>query len=240
MYISLITSSFRHLHHHGSQRAVDNGTTHSRPMQTRSKTTRLNVTPMIVKTWEYRENKDAYTNSAREVVSERTPQIDHVVEVALVDKLFARACATHGAPVWTGTQSDVYTVALTGNEITQRLNGVNNLNVTSREVNQKKKGPFASFCNRMRLEEQYGSSRLRSMSLEDLARSGRAKTLVDDGTWARIETCLEASAEDISNWLRERSQHADCMDAASARLAASVADGLERSIDRMDLGNKWR
>ena len=59
------------------------------------------------------------------------------------------------------------------------LNGIDNLNVTSAKINQGKRGPFTAGLLRLQ------SDRLRSVCIEQLARQGRGRWMVDDGTWAR-------------------------------------------------------
>ena len=66
-----------------------------------------------------------------------------------------------------------------------------NLNVTDASVNLKKKGPFQAALRRAT------DDRLRSVPIEQLARQGKAKNLVDDGTWARIEGAVVRTYDDL-------------------------------------------
>lgn len=71
------------------------------------------------------------------------------------------------------------------------VNHVDNLNVTTKAINQAKRGPFSAAVGRLT------SDKLRVLPLEQLARQGRATALVDDGTWANIEGAV-VLAYDVS------------------------------------------
>lgn len=129
--------------------------------------------------WQFRNDVDVYTLQPKKSVLENNPEIDHILEIAFLQDAQQQACVREGARAWQGF------AAMHMGELLQNIaNDVTNLNVTSRRVNQKKKGPFTSVRNRLNKSTDRD---LRTITLEQFARSGAAKTLVDDGTWARIE-----------------------------------------------------
>ena len=129
--------------------------------------------------WEFRNGKDAYTHLTRAQITKEDQNIDHVLEIQLV----AHATAE----------------SLTDNEeLAKRMrdlvNEPYNLNVTSKRVNQAKRGPFTAALNRLKKRD----GTLREISVEQLARSGRAKHLVDDGTWANVTKEVVVSYDALS------------------------------------------
>ena len=146
------------------------------------RTLRKTVSTKSEEVWRHRGEMDIYTRQTRASVSNNHPEVDHVLEVAFLQDAQEQACVLEGARVWDG-----FAAMHMGELLQDVANGVRNLNVTTRMVNQKKKGPFASVRNRMRKSD---GRELRSITLEQFARTGAAKPLVDDGTWARIETSI--------------------------------------------------
>lgn len=134
--------------------------------------------------WLSRDGRDAYTHSGRDAVVVARPQVDHVLEVQLAEHALVHAMREVGAGADGGYIS--MAAAQSAQTLRDALNGVSNLNVTTARVNQAKRGPFTAAMNRLRVADAHGSS-LRLVTLEQLARQGKAKWLVDDGTWAHIE-----------------------------------------------------
>lgn len=124
--------------------------------------------------WVNRENFDAYTRMHRECV--QRPQTDHVIEIQFLEHAFVDA-VSNSTSTFTARECDQAHKTL--REI---FNSISNLNVTSSSVNMKKKGPHTAALRRV------ASSSLRDVTLEQLARQGKARTLVEQGTWTRIET----------------------------------------------------
>ena len=85
--------------------------------------------PKVCKIWEHNGNKDAYTNiqsiKMENVVIER----DHVIEVQILDYTF---------------NNKLVGVKIRGDHSILKgvLNSIHNMNNTTREINQKKKGPI--------------------------------------------------------------------------------------------------
>ena len=129
--------------------------------------------------WTVRNNIDAYTEKVRSVVVEETPSVDHICEVQLAEHSLVRALHTSGVSGASLTALGTATI------LRDAMNGVFNLNVTTMRVNQAKRGPFTAAMNRLRAVDERGS--LRVISIEELARRGKGKWLVDDGLWANIE-----------------------------------------------------
>ena len=142
---------------------------------------RESVTRLGCDVWTARAGIDAYTGKSRAQVDASVPQVDHVLEVQLAEHALIYAVnATH-----TSAARPSLSTACGAQRLREALNGVSNLNVTSKRVNQAKRGPFTAAMNRVRAAETRGSMRL--VTLEQLARQGKARWLVDDGTWAKIE-----------------------------------------------------
>lgn len=122
--------------------------------------------------WSFRDDNDAYTRATRDKIA--IAQSDHVIEIQLVEYAFANTIVTNR-----GSQEAQHKTA----DIVRRtFNDVSNLNVTSRKVNLAKRGPHTAALNRLNV------GNLRSVSLTQLAKQGKAKWLVDEGIWANIES----------------------------------------------------
>lgn len=144
------------------------------------------VTHKAEAVWASRAHVDAYTDAARAATS--TPEVDHILEVQFAETALVRAFRAEPR-----ARADSLATAVCAAELRDALNAVGNLNVTSRRVNQNKKGPFTAALRRL------DDDRLRTVSLEQLARQGRAKSLVDDGTWARIERTVVVAYDGLED-----------------------------------------
>ena len=165
--------------------------------------------------WGYRET-DAYTGRGRKETCAMYPQVDHILEVQLGDFAHVHAwCAVGARP---GSMA----AAQAHEQIAYALNGVTNLNVTTKKINCAKRGPFTSALNRL------NSDSLRDLKLEQFARQGRARSLVDDGTWARIEGAI-VNAYDATN--RQLSE-VDMLPRA-AEFAERTMEELGSVLDRL-------
>ena len=131
--------------------------------------------------WRARGDVDLYTLHPRSVVATLEPQVDHTLEVQLCE--FALAGR---AP---GPQEGACLEWLRAH-----MNGVPNLNVTTRRCNQSKRGPVTAALNRLGAP---GGAQLREISFEQLARQGRARWMVDEGVWARVERAMRASHSEL-------------------------------------------
>jgi hypothetical protein len=124
--------------------------------------------------WESRNNLDAYTHqSIDQVVS---PQTDHVIEIQFLEHSFVDGII--GSP----SNYSAIERETAAKHLRDQFNSTTNLNVTSMRVNLAKRGPHVAALNRLR-----NGSSLRDISLEQLARQGRAKFLVESGIWKRVE-----------------------------------------------------
>ena len=195
-------------------------------MHTRSM--RKGVTRRKDAVWSLRDDTDAYTLLAKSHVERANAEVDHILDVALVETSFDRCCGEDGAGPWrrsTEPHCGLW-VAQCAEMLSEHLNANDNLNVTTRRVNQKKKGPMASALHRMRFDS------LRSVSLEQFARSGAARELVDDGTWARIEALMAARAEALQSFAEGGDAWTDAqlidvaMHPTARRLLCKTADSI--------------
>jgi len=154
--------------------------------------------------WEFRRREDAYSGSKKFVDADN---VDHVLELQLVS--FA-------------SLDDPSVVSLTRDA----FNGKTNLNATSKKINQSKRGPFTAAINR--LKKRDGS--LREISAEQLARSGRAKWLVDEGLWDRIEREVVVSYDSAGEELEKRR-----LTRAQCKKIREGMDALHEALEKIKL-----
>jgi hypothetical protein len=177
---------------------------------------RESVTSKADAVWAYRGGIDVYTLASRP--STETPQVDHITEIQLIETSLAAAFASNRGK--SGSMATSAAVEL----LRSRLNSVVNLNCTSAKVNQAKRGPFTAALNRIQ------SDRLRDVTLEQLARQGRAKWLVDQGIWARIESGIVESFDAV------KSELDDIETLPDARLIVqATAEDVERVFSRLGI-----
>ena len=172
--------------------------------------------------WARRGGVDAYSRNSR-AQTER-PQVDHALEVqlcefALVRTLGAESVGERGAGSIGTTQA---TEMMRG-----AFNGLDNLNVTSARTNQSKKGPFTAAINRL------SNDRLRNVSIEQLARQGRARWLVDNGDWIRIESTVVAAFDHCDAELR--GSGIETALPAAARLVDGTLDELHAALNALGI-----
>jgi hypothetical protein len=153
--------------------------------------------------WRARGGRDAYTNSPRARILEAEQNVDHVLEVQIVEHAVFQATQPVNRELL--------------DRFRQAVNASPNLNVTASKVNQAKRGPFTAALNRLR---KYDGG-LREVSVEQLARSGRASWLVDTGVWANIERQVVLSYDDLAHALGE------------ARLTRAQTAVLDESVDKL-------
>ena len=178
---------------------------------------RENVHHLAEAVWVARDGCDAYTKRERTEVVAVTPQVDHVIEVSVAE--YALVCAMCEAGVGAGAIS--MAAAQSAQTLRGALNDIANLNVTTARINQAKRGPFTAAMNRLRMVDMRGGS-LRLVTLEQLARQGKARWLVDDGTWAAIESEVACSYDAFHAAVQEGRD--DGLPWASALSAASVEE----------------
>lgn len=155
---------------------------------------------------EHRDGRDAYTlRDARSLGSRGN--VDHVLEVQLVDFAAGSVLAGHG------NLERCFSAA---------VNDVSNLNVTSTRVNQSKKGPFTAALNRLRRGER--------TDLETLARKGRASWLVDEGVWKNIETEIVESFDAVEKRLEN-----ERMTRAHAKALGEATDAVRDALEKIGL-----
>ena len=132
--------------------------------------------------WRYRNNKDLYTGLSKAKVVELQPEVDHVWECQLVNYANQRAAQ---ALTDAGRRLAAHTRGAQSS-LKKMVNSRVNLNVTTHEVNQAKKGPFSQWLHRRQKGE--------SLILEDVHLPRR---LVDSGTWARVERSVVNTYKDL-------------------------------------------
>ena len=161
--------------------------------------------------WRARGGRDAYTKEPRTRILEDDQNVDHVLEVQKVE--FAALDLLH-------TNHELL------NRFRDTVNAPPNLNVTARRVNQAKRGPFTAALNRLR---KYDGG-LREVSVEQLARSGRARWLVDEGVWANIEHQAVVSYDDMVLKMGEAR-----LTRAQTVVMDDVMDNLHRTLEKIHI-----
>jgi len=153
-----------------------------------------NVSGHKEKVWDYRNNIDAYTLNDKSSVEDSHPEIDHIVEVAMFDSAFEKARQQEGV-----LSNEGFAVQHARQLIQNYCNAVENLNVTTRQTNQKKKGPIGAAMRRLRGCD--GKHDLRKITLRQFANMGAARVLVENGVWDRIEDCMRDKYDDVDAWV---------------------------------------
>jgi hypothetical protein len=144
------------------------------------------VTAKAAAVWAHRQDTDLYSGTRKQATQK--PQVDHILECQLTEMALARTFQS-------GRQTRLKSMATA--QATEWLrdvvNGLGNLNVTSAKINQAKRGPFTAALNRLQ------SGQLRTVSIEQMARQGRGRWMLEDGTWPRIETAIVASFDELQS-----------------------------------------
>ena len=95
---------------------------------------RKGVTDLAPQVWKYRNDQDVYR--FKNELETKLPEVDHCIEIQLLNDAFIN-CKPNGRPL-------IYSL------VKDKVNGIENLNVTTHEVNQAKKGPITSFISRLK------------------------------------------------------------------------------------------
>jgi hypothetical protein len=188
---------------------------------------RRSVTARSDYVWASNADVDVYTHLTRPVVVTMQPEVDHLVECGLVEKALDRSAQANGL---TSDGLSGFAAQHCRDTLVSILNADSNLNVTTRRVNQKKKGPFISAQNRL------GGSRFRQVSIEQHARTGAARELVEDGTWARIERAVVQSGERIDEAIAQFSED-ESMHRDGRKLLEGAGDELARVLSLLEVGS---
>ena len=176
--------------------------------------------------WARRGGVDAYSRNSR-AQTER-PQVDHALEVQLCEFALVRTLGAEsvgrgsGPSAWASIGTTQATEMMRG-----AFNGLDNLNVTSAKINQAKKGPVTAALNRL------GNDSLRTVSIEQLARQGRARWLVDRGDWTRIESTVVAAFDHCDAELR--GSGIETALPAAARLVDGTLDELHAALNALGI-----
>jgi hypothetical protein len=161
--------------------------------------------------WRARDERDAYTHRSRAQIKEGEQNVDHVLEVQLLE---------HAALDLIKANREIL------DRVRAVVNDTENLNVTTKRVNQAKRGPFTAALNRLKKYE----GGLREISVEQLARTGRARWMVDEGLWAHVEKETVISFDHISeNLTRAR------MTRAQAALVDKVVESLHDTLEQIKI-----
>jgi len=172
---------------------------------------RKGVTSMREAVWEARENRDMYTGLKRSQMKKEDQNVDHVLEIQLIEYATLEIVSRNAELV--RTFRDIISEPL-------------NLNVTRRQVNQAKRGPFTAALNRLKKRD----GALREISVAQLARAGKAKVLVDDGTWANVESEIALSYEAFQKRVGEAR-----LTRAQDRITSEAMDSLHATLEKIQI-----
>lgn len=136
--------------------------------------------PSCTAIFTYRDGIDLYTHQCP---PPKLRQRDHCLEVQLLEYQTAACMMAHPTLRREAIHVPVF------KQLRMVVNGLDNLNVTTLHINQAKRGPHTAALNRL------SKDGLRVLTLEQLARQGRARWLVDGGQWARIEAGMVAACD---------------------------------------------
>ena len=156
---------------------------------------RGNVTGKGSEVWAHRHDTDAYTGRTRKDTP--APEVDHVVEIQILDAALARSIVQQlggAGQIPRGTYKHAADIA----------NGLANLNVTTHAINQKKKGPFSAFLHQYdRTHEHH----LRPRTLDQLCRTSHPDWAAKpewQSVWANITKQVVVSYDDMQTQLHSR------------------------------------
>lgn len=143
--------------------------------------------------WEYRDDSDAYSQFTRLSIADHNPEKDHVFEIQLLDVAFFKYDSTVGAQMVTrGEKSRIQALA----------NCVENTNVTTREINRSKKGPFTCAKNAL-VANDFDSQYCPGVDSYFYTKSGSRRANKYNGmtstNWERIKSEVVASFDSIEN-----------------------------------------
>ena len=170
---------------------------------------RADVRCMKDQVWRFTSNNCLYTLLPKRQVEQRVPEVDHRWEI----QVLKYAYALDGARDTRGARQALKSI----------VNSELNLNVTTHQVNQAKKGPFMRMVNLYKSRDGYRGA----PSFEDM--NCVPRKLVDDGHWARIESAMVVSYEQMER------QTSDLRDDAQRRLAERVMKHVHGMIGQMGI-----
>ena len=128
--------------------------------------------PAAARIWEYNDDEDKYQNKKRTRIRGDIER-DHVIEVQLLEHAFnTMPCANRTR----NAQTEIYSV----------INDVVNLNNTTHDINQKKKGPFTAALNDMKAQGGNFHTCRRSGFINTYV-TEKHMALRDSGNWSRIK-----------------------------------------------------
>ena len=138
---------------------------------------RSDVNSFKAQTWRHRDDCCLYTLLKQRELKKQgiVEEVDHVLECQLLNYANEKLGESMGSAYRTRGSQD---------HLRALFNNVSNLNVTTHEVNQKKKGPFTIWVHE---KKALGGS---ARQLEDILSDSKARSLRDDGTWARITSSM--------------------------------------------------
>lgn len=173
---------------------------------------RMNVSGKKPDVWEHRHQQDLYTLQSSSVVERYDPEVDHVWEVQLLDVAWKRASMQ--LPPAHSTRQAAHTT------IGHVVNSVANLNVTTAEVNGKKKGPFTRWKNDDRVQDG------KTVPIDEVMRSNGPVTRGWERTWSNITRSVVLTHDEMARAVSD----------STTRNVEPFMDELHTMMEQMDIG----
>lgn len=155
-----------------------------------------------VRVWEHRGNRDLYTGIERTVYDRKghEMQVDHVLEIQLLNYAWEEGVARNPALPPACNLRSSKSRAITA----QQANDIGNLNVTMREINNKKRGPFTRWINKYK--SNGGAESTAALPLDDMIRASaevdstpQMHAMIDTGIWDRIKRSVVTTYDGLAD-----------------------------------------
>jgi hypothetical protein len=158
---------------------------------------------------------DVYTRKTKDEMEGCKEEVDHVLEIQLLQ---------HAAAA-----TNLYTNDPMLLNFRRVVNSTLNLNVTTMEINQAKKGPFTAALNRL---NNINGGGLQGLSVAELARNGDKWKLGDgDDIWDNIEGQIVVSFDEMKAMLKED----PIMTREQTKIMKAVVGSLQETIGKLQI-----
>lgn len=139
---------------------------------------------------------DLYTRSPEEPLS---PEVDHIIEIQVAHYAMLR---TLQRELPAGVRVTRAAVRSFVDLAKPHINGVLNLNVTARDINRAKMGPFKAFLHRLESVHRGDSVSVWGRDEDDIwgyvRKTGKGLS-GEDGTWQHIERAVTGACDEVVN-----------------------------------------
>ena len=175
---------------------------------------RANVKCITDQVWRSTKNTCKYKLLNKDEVGQNKPEVDHCWEIQVLS--YAYSCALHGHRETRSASEALKNI----------VNSELNLNVTTHEVNQAKKGPFMQVVNLYKNRGGYEGG----PTLEDM--NCVPRQLVDAGYWTNIKGAMVKSYEAMERQTDDLRNH------AQKALVKRVMEHVHGMMDQMGIADQ--